>query len=133
MKKYLFLALFIFATISLKAQKMVTITADNNAVYNTVEVQPIPPNGMAGFYKFLSDHIKYPAKERADHVQGKVIMQFVIERDGSLTDIKILRSPAEALATEAVRVVKAAGNWTPGTQGGKKVRVQFTIPVNFTL
>jgi len=133
MKKYLFLALFICTAFSLKAQKMVTITADNNAVYTSVEVEPLPPNGIANFYKFLTDHIKYPAKEKADHVQGKVIMQFVVEKDGSLTDIKVLRTPAEALAAEAIRVVKAAGNWTPGIQGGKKVRVQFVIPVNFVL
>jgi len=111
---------------------MVTIT-DTNAVYTAVEVEPVPPNGSTAFYKFLADHIQYPAKEKADHVQGRVIMQFVVERDGSLTDIKVVRTPAEALGTEAVRVVKAAGKWTPGTQGGIKRRVQYFIPVNFAL
>lgn len=132
MTKYFLLAILLFANISLKAQNTVAIT-DTNAVYTAVEVQPVPPNGSAAFYKYITDHIQYPAREKADHVQGKVIMQVVVERDGSLTDIKVVRTPAEALGIEAVRVLKAAGNWTPGTQGGIKRRVQYFIPVNFVL
>jgi len=132
MKKYLLLALFICTTIILKAQTK-KFTPDTNALYTAVEVEPTPPKGFTEYYKFIADHIHYPAKEKAANIQGMVILQFVVERDGSLSDIKALRAPSDGLATEAISVISTAGKWIPGVQSGVKVRVQFTIPIKFSL
>ena len=85
------------------------------------------------YYKFLGKKINYPAPAKEAGTQGNVILTFVVERDGSLTEIKALRDPGNGLAEEAIRVLKLAPHWTPGIQNGKKVRVQYTIPISFTL
>jgi len=106
---------------------------DGNAVFQAVEVEPTPPGGMDAFYKFLGDKIKYPNAAKEAGTQGRVVLTFVVEKDGSLTDIKVLREPGNGLGDEAVRVLKLAPRWKAGIQNGKPVRVQFTIPVNFSL
>jgi len=106
---------------------------DGNQVFTAVEVEPVPEGGMDKFYAFLSKKIQYPAAAKEAGTQGKVILQFVVEKDGSLTDIKVLREPGNGLGDEATRVLKLAPKWKAGVQNGKPVRVQFTIPVNFTL
>lgn len=104
--------------------------ADPNQVFSAVEVEP-KFNGDFGGY--LSKNIHYPAVDKENNVQGKVFVQFVVERDGSLTDIKVLRSPSETLGDEAVRVLKNSPHWKPGIQNGKPVRVMYTVPISFTL
>jgi len=88
---------------------------------------------MQKFYDYLSKKIQYPAAAKEAGTQGRVIVQFVVEKDGSLTDIKVVRGPGNGLDEEAVRVMKLAPKWKHGVQNGKPVRVQFTIPINFTL
>ncbi len=107
--------------------------ADPNEIFTAVEVSPEPAGGMDAFYKYLGGAIRYPAVARENGTQGRVIVQFVVERDGSLTDVKALRGPGSGLDEEAVRAVKAAPHWRPGKQNGKSVRVQFTVPVQFTM
>ncbi|MDB5009237.1 MAG: TonB family protein [Mucilaginibacter sp.] len=109
------------------------VTEDVNKVYESVENEPAFPGGIQKFYDYLSKAIRYPAVDRENNVTGKVFVQFVVERDGSLTDVKALRGPSQTLSDEAVRAVKASPKWTPGVQNGRKVRVQYTVPVNFTL
>ncbi len=104
-----------------------------NQVFTAVEVEPVPKGGLDAFYKFLGDKIKYPNAAKEAGTQGRVILQFVVEKDGSLTDIKVMREPGNGLGEEATRVLKLAPRWTPGVQNGKPVRVQYTIPVNFSL
>jgi len=106
---------------------------DGNKVFTAVEVEPEPIGGLQKFYDFLGKKIQYPNAAKEAGTTGKVIMQFVVERDGSLTDIKVLREPGNGLGDEATRVLKIAPKWKPGIQNGKPVRVQYTIPVNFSL
>lgn len=109
------------------------VTEDVNKVYDVVEVQPKFPGGNDKFIKYLSDNIKYPAVDRENNLQGRVYLQFVVERDGSLTDIKAVRGPSQAMQDEAIRVLKRSPKWEPGIQNGRKVRATFTVPINFTL
>ena len=109
------------------------VTEDVNKVYEVVEVLPSFPGGADKFTAYLSKNIRYPAVDRENNTQGKAIMQFVVERDGSLTDIKSLRAPTQAMADEATRVLKASPHWKPGIQNGRPVRAQYTVPINFSL
>ncbi len=112
--------------------KNVTEAVDNT-VFSAVEINPEYPGGEAAFGKFLQKNIKYPAMAKENNIQGKVYITFVVERDGSLTDIKIVRDPGSGLGDEAERVLKISPHWKPGIQNGKPVRVQYTVPVNFSL
>ena len=109
------------------------VTEDVNKVYDVVEVLPQFPGGQDKFNNYLSKNIRYPAADRENNVQGKAVMTFVVEKDGSLTDIKTVRSPTQAMADEATRVLKASPKWKPGIQNGRPVRAQYTIPISFTL
>ena len=104
--------------------------ADPNQIFTAVEKEPTFPGD---FGAYLGRNIRYPAVDKENNVQGKVFVQFVVERDGSLTDIKVLRAPDESLGDEAVRVLKASPHWKPGIQNGKPVRVMYTVPISFTL
>jgi len=109
------------------------VTEDPNKVYESVENEPEYPGGIDKFYAFLGKAIRYPAVDRENNVTGKVFVQFVVEKDGSLTDVKALRGPSQTLQDEAARAVKSSIKWKPGIQNGRPVRVQYTVPVNFTL
>ena len=104
---------------------------DPNKIFTSVEQQPTFPND--GFNKYLGKNIVYPAIAKENGTQGKVILQFVVERDGSLTDIKVLRGIGDGCDEEAVRVLKKSPHWTPGIQNGRPVRCTFTVPISFTL
>lgn len=109
------------------------VVEDVNQVYTVVEVLPSFIGGADKFSAYLSRNIRYPAVDRENNTTGKVTLQFVVERDGSLTDIKSLRAPTQAMADEAIRVLKGSPKWKPGIQNGRPVRAQFTVPINFTL
>lgn len=100
---------------------------DPYKVLNYAEVAPEPNGGMAGWTKFIQRNLRYPDTD----AQGRVFVSFVVERDGSLTDVKIIRSVSPELDAEALRVIRMAPKWKPGMQGGQPVRVQFNIPINF--
>lgn len=104
-----------------------------NQIFTAVEQAPAFPGGDAAFGKYLSKNIRYPAVARENNVQGRVILTFVVERDGSLTDIKVVRGIGSGCDEEAVRVLKSSPKWKPGIQNGRPVRVQYSIPVNFAL
>ncbi|MCQ6961260.1 energy transducer TonB [Mucilaginibacter aquariorum] len=104
-----------------------------NQIFTAVEQSPTFPGGEGAFGKYLQKNMRYPAIARENNVQGRVVLTFVVERDGSLTDIKVLRSLGSGTDEEAVRVLKASPKWKPGIQNGRPVRVQYSIPVNFTL
>lgn len=109
------------------------VVEDVNKVYEVVEVLPAFPGGADKFNQYLSKNIRYPAVDRENNTQGKVILQFTVNIDGSLTDIRAVRSPTQAMADEAIRVLKASPRWIPGIQNSRKVRAQFTQQVAFTL
>ena len=100
-------------------------------VFVVVEDMPSFPGGNV--QKWIAKNVKYPVLAMENGIQGKVFIQFVIERDGSITDVKVLRGVDASLDKEAVRVVKAMPKWKPGKQRGKPVRVSYTLPINFQL
>ena len=102
-------------------------------IFVVVEQQPEFPGGMAALMKFLGDNIKYPVIAQENGIQGRVITNFVVERDGSISDVQIVRGQDPSLDKEAIRVIKTMPKWKPGQQRGKPVRVRFTLPVVFRL
>ncbi|MFD0750860.1 energy transducer TonB [Mucilaginibacter calamicampi] len=109
------------------------VKEDGNRVFLSVEKQPSFPGGQKALGTYLSQNIKYPAIDRENNIQGKVYVNFVVEPNGKLTNVEAVRGPSETLKAEAVRVVSKSPAWKPGAQGGKRVRVKYTLPVNFTL
>ena len=103
-------------------------------IFVLVESMPEFPGGQQEMMKFLAENIKYPVIAQENNVQGRVICQFVVEKDGKVTDIQVVRSSGDAsLDKEAKRVIESMPKWKPGKQRGKAVRVKYTIPVNFRL
>jgi protein TonB len=94
---------------------------------------PSFPGGDAALQQYLSKNIKYPVVAEENGVQGRVIVTFVVERDGSITDVKVVKSVDPSLDKEATRVVKSMPHWIPGKQNGSAVRVKYTVPVTFKL
>ena len=108
-------------------------TNGDNDIFVVVEKQPEFPGGIQALMNFLGDNIKYPVEAQKERIQGRVIVNFIINEDGSLSDIKVLRGQNELLDAEAVRVISNMPNWKPGTQKGEAVKVRFTLPVDFRL
>jgi len=106
---------------------------EEEEIFVVVENQPEFPGGQAAMMKFLSENIKYPVIAQENGIQGRVICNFVVERDGSITDVQVVRGVDPSLDKEAVRVIQSMPKWKPGMQRGKPVRVRFTLPVVFRL
>lgn len=106
---------------------------EENKVFDIVEQQPMFPGGPTALMKYLSEHTKYPVVAQENGVQGRVTVQFVVEKDGSISDVHVLRGVDPSLDKEAVRVVKSLPRWTPGKQNGITVRVNYRVPVLFRL
>ena len=116
------------------AQKTVVSQKDQKEdPFNVVEDMPAFPGGMEAMIQFISSNIKYPADAKKQKVDGRVLVNFVIEKDGSITEVKVVKPTFPSLDAEAIRVVKAMPKWKPGYQRGQAVRVQFTMPINFSL
>lgn len=98
-----------------------------------VEQKPEFPGGEAAMYKWLSDNIVYPSAASEEGVQGRVVVEFVVGKDGSISNVKVVRPRHPALDKEALRVVKAMPNWLPGRNNGQPVKVTYTLPVTFKL
>ena len=105
----------------------------SNKVFDVVEEMPHFPGGPAALQAFLSSNTKYPVVAQENGVQGRVIVSFVVERDGSITDVRVVRSVDPSLDREASRVVRSMPRWSPGKQNGSTVRVKYTVPVVFRL
>lgn len=106
---------------------------DEQVIFQVVENDPEFPGGIEALMKYLQQNIKYPQLARENNITGKVYVTFVVERDGSVTGVRVLRDIGGGCGQEAVRVVKSMPKWTPGKQRGKAVRVQYNLPVNFSL
>lgn len=104
-----------------------------DSIYEIVDVMPIFPGGEASMMKYLSDNVKYPAEAQQAGIEGRVFTRFIVNEDGSVSDVEILRSVHPLLDAEAVRVVKAMPKWTPGKVGGKAVKVRYSLPLVFRL
>ncbi len=119
----------------LKAKQVVVTEQpkEETKVFDVVEQMPQFPGGPQALFEYLSSHIKYPVVAEENGVQGRVIVTFVVERDGSITDVKVAKSVDPSLDKEAQRVVKSMPRWIPGKQNGAAVRVKYTVPVTFRL
>ena len=106
---------------------------EENKIFTVVEQMPMYPGGDAALMQYLSSNIHYPAVAAENGVQGRVVVGFVVERDGSITDVNVMRSVDPSLDREAVRVGKNMPRWTPGKQNGSAVRVKYQVPVTFRL
>ncbi|MDE5550339.1 MAG: energy transducer TonB [Bacteroidaceae bacterium] len=107
--------------------------SDEGEIFEVVEQNPMFPGGEAALLKYLQKNLKYPAQAQDNGIQGRVMVQFVVNKDGSVVEPKIIRSVDPSLDKEAMRVVSAMPKWTPGKQRGKTVRVRYTLPVTFRL
>lgn len=144
--KPILMTIALFAVFNLaKAQQAATVVidapipstpvsaADSNKVFTSVEQEPIPLGGVQGFYKYLAQNIRYPDDAKKKNIQGKVFLTFIVEKDGSITDVKVLRGVSPDIDAEAVRVISNSPKWNPGLLNGKPVRVQYVVPLSFAL
>lgn len=106
---------------------------NKNSVYDVVEQMPSFPGGISGLRTYLNQNIRYPAEAQENCVQGRVVVSFVVGKDGHISDVTVLRSVDPSLDKEAIRVVRNMPRWTPGKQGGEPVRVRYNVPVSFRL
>ena len=133
MKKLILMTVMaVFCLTTASAQKTV-VSQKNQKVFEVVEQMPEYPGGMMAMMEFLQDNMKYPADAEKQKVQGKVMVSFIVETDGSISDVKVMKNVFPSLDAEAIRVVKAMPRWTPGKQKGKVVRVHFSLPITYRL
>ncbi len=126
----------ILATLLMTAFYATAQEEDNNDaedVVQTPEKRPEFPGGTDALFKFLSSNLKYPSDAKKEDIQGRVICQFVVNKDGSISDITVLRHVHPSLDLEAVRVISIMPRWEPGVQNGERKRCKFTLPIVFKL
>lgn len=123
----------VVAPVSPEAKEAPADSTAKEEVFMVAEQMPEYPGGMKEMLKFLQENVKYPENAMKNNVQGRVIVQFVIEKDGTPTEFKVLRSVDPDLDAEALRVLQTMPKWKPGMQKGQVVRVKFTVPVSFKL
>ncbi len=109
------------------------VKEEETKVFDVVEQMPSFPGGPSALMQYLNSNIKYPVVAEENGVQGRVVCTFVVEKDGSITDVRVVKSVDPSLDKEAARVVKAMPKWIPGKQNGSAVRVKYTVPVTFRL
>lgn len=109
------------------------IDDNNEKVYDVVDQMPAFPGGVSGLVDYLSQNVHYPDLARVNNIQGRVMVKFVVEKDGSINECKIVKSVDPSLDKEALRVVKSMPKWQPGMKDGKPVRVSYTVPISFKL
>lgn len=108
-------------------------TKKNDMVFDVVEVMPQFPGGQIAMLQYIMKNIKYPEQAMKEGIQGRVAVRFIVEKDGSISDVRPVLSVHPLLNKEAVRVVESMPKWSPGKQNGKPVRVRFNVPVMFKL
>jgi len=133
--KYFTLFFILLSSISSYAQKADTASHSKSTemVYRVVQVMPEYPGGKDSLNAFIAANLKYPRSAKEDRVQGTVIVEFIVEADGTLSDIKVKKSVQAKLDQEAIRLVKLFPPYKPGKQGGKAVRVLSSVPIDFKI
>ena len=131
-KLFLMCAMTVICLVTANAQKTI-VSQSNQSVYDEVEVMPEFPGGMQAMIEFIQTKIKYPKDATKQEVGGRVMVMFVVETDGSLSNVRVARKVFPSLDAEAVRVVKTMPKWKPGKEKGKVVRVNYTLPVVFSI
>ena len=133
MKKLLLMSLMaMMGLTTVNAQKTV-VAEKNQQVFDVVEQMPEYPGGMQALFEYLSQNVKYPEDAEKQKVEGRVIATFVVETDGSISNVEVVKPAFPSLDAEAVRVLSGMPKWAPGMQSGKVVRVKYTVPINFSL
>lgn len=132
MKRFLLLLSAIFLTNIAFCQDEVKVS-DDEAIFFVVEVQPEFPGGLDSMYAYIQKNLIYPEKAKAEGIEGRVFITFTIEKDGSVSNVKILRGIGGGCDEAAKEVVEKMPKWKPGKQRGKPVRFQFTLPIKFEL
>ena len=133
MKKVLFMSLMAVLCLTTASAQKTVVSQKNEKVFDVAEQMPEYPGGMQALYEFLKENIKYPEDAKKQKVEGRVIATFVVETDGSISNVEVVKHAFPSLDAEAVSVIQAMPKWTPGKQSGKVVRVKYTVPVNFNL
>ncbi|RCH54496.1 hypothetical protein DJ568_11775 [Mucilaginibacter hurinus] len=110
-----------------------SIPDNKDELFREVESPPVFPGGINAFMQFLSKNIHYPKEDRDNKIEGRVFLTFIVEKDGLLSNVKVLRGISKTLDAEALRVIRSSPKWKPGYQNGRAVRVQFTVPIAFSL
>ena len=130
-----FVALFAFLLLASgnANAKSATVHGENNPVFINVDPVPVFPGGEAALMKFINENLRYPAAAIKNGIQGRVVVQFVVKKDGSVDDVTVLHGVDSALDQEAIRVCKTLPKFIPGKQNGQPVNVWFTLPVTFRL
>lgn len=118
---------------TLIANDLQRVTSTDDDVYEVVEKMPAFPGGMAELMKYLRSNVRYPVEAHKAGIQGRVVVSFVVNKDGTVKDAKIVRSVDKSIDAEALRVISAMPKWQPGYQDGKAVSVRYTVPVTFRL
>ena len=131
-KLILMLLMAVCCLMTANAQKTVVSQTDPK-VFDTVEQMPEYPGGMQAMIEFLQTNMKYPEDAAKQKVEGRVMVQFVVETDGSVTDVHVAKQVFPSLDAEAIRVVQAMPKWTPGKEKGKVVRVKYNLPIVFRM
>ena len=131
MKRIIFIVLAIMVTLSINAQSEGTPVEET--VYDVVEEMPQFPGGPSALFEYLSNNLQYPVVAEENGVQGRVIVTFIVEKDGSISNAKVVKAVDPSLDKEAIRLVESMPNWIPGKQNGEPVRVKYTVPVTFRL
>ena len=133
MKKLIRMSLMaIFGLTTVSAQKTV-VAQKNQQVFDVVEQMPEYPGGPSALIEYLSQNVKYPEDAKQQKIEGRVLATFVVETDGSVSNVEVVKPAFPSLDAEAVRLLSAMPKWTPGKQNGKVVRVKFTVPINFAM
>jgi protein TonB len=133
MKRTLLTLVSLILILTAKAQLTDSARNSNANVFVAVEKVPEYPGGLMKLYNFLQTNLQYPPTARQNKTQGNVIVSMVVERDGSLSQVKAQRGIGDGCDEEAVRLVKLSAPWKPGIQNGRSVRVAFSLPVKFQL
>ena len=133
MKKLIIMSLMaVFGLTTASAQKTV-VAEKNQQPFDVVEQMPEYPGGIKALFDYLCQNVKYPVDAEKQKIEGRVIATFVVETDGSISNIEVVKPAFPSLDAEAVRVLSAMPKWKPGMQSGKVVRVKYTVPISFNL
>jgi protein TonB len=137
MYKFFAIVLFAGTSLALQAQDLPALPKSENdtsaEIFTVIEINPEFPGGIAKMYEFIGKNIKYPKEAKENNIQGRVVVQFVVVEDGSISDVKVLTDLGYGLGEEAVRVIQMMPNWKPGMQKGKPVKVSYKLPIKFEL
>lgn len=106
---------------------------ENETIYSLADEQPVYPGGMSAFFKYIQSNMQYPAEAKSAGIEGRVFVEYVVEKDGSVSGAKILKSLNGDCDKEALRLITSCEKWTPGKIDGKLVRVKMALPLNFKL